>query len=163
MEYEFDYSKIRPPGIPLLTFGGTSSGAAPLIELHRVLKEMFEKRIGSSLTSRDIVDIMNLLGKCVISGNIRRVAEIALGGAYDDEFIALKDYKKNPDRAEYGWVSNNSIFAEIGMDYTTIADKIRLNGEPGLCWLDNMRAYGRMIDPPNYKDKRAAGGNPCLE
>jgi ribonucleoside-triphosphate reductase len=106
---------------------------------------------------------MNLLGKCVISGNIRRVAEIALGGAMDSEFISLKDYKKNPDRAEYGWVSNNSIFAEIGMDYSHVAEKIRLNGEPGLCWLDNMRAYGRMGDAPNYRDIKAAGGNPCLE
>jgi len=86
-----------------------------------------------------------------------------LGGAYDNEFIALKDYKKNPDRADYGWVSNNSIFAEIGMDYTDIAEKIRLNGEPGLCWLDNMRAYGRMGDAPDFKDIKAAGGNPCLE
>lgn len=49
------------------------------------------------------------------------------------------------------------------MDYSTIADKIRLNGEPGLCWLDNMRAYGRMCEPPNHRDARAAGGNPCLE
>lgn len=66
-----------------MTFGGTSSGAGPLKELHGILRELFVKREGYSLTSRDIVDIMNLLGKCVISGNIRRVAEIALGGAYD--------------------------------------------------------------------------------
>jgi hypothetical protein len=39
---------------------------------------------------------MNHIGKCVISGNIRRVAEIALGGAYDNDFISLKDYEKNP-------------------------------------------------------------------
>jgi hypothetical protein len=46
IEYEFDYSKIRPVGIPLLTFGGTSSGPAPLKELHKVLKERFEKKEG---------------------------------------------------------------------------------------------------------------------
>jgi ribonucleoside-triphosphate reductase len=44
-----------------------------------------------------------------------------------------------------------------------VAEKIRLNGEPGLCWLENMRTYGRMADAPNYRDKKAAGGNPCLE
>ena len=121
-------------------------------ELHGVLKDLFVKREGEPFTSRDVVDIMNLLGKCIITGNIRRVAEIALGDAYDDEFKSLKDYSKNPDRMDYGWVSNNSIFAEVGMDYTDIAEKIRLNGEPGLCWLDNMRAYGRMGDAPNYKD-----------
>jgi ribonucleoside-triphosphate reductase len=82
-----------------------------------LLRELFEKRSGETLTSRDIVDIMNFIGKCVIAGNIRRVAEIAIGGAYDKEFIQLKDYKINPERAEYGWVSNNSIFAELGMDY----------------------------------------------
>jgi hypothetical protein len=38
------------------------------------------------------------------------------------------------------------------MDYTEIAEKIRINGEPGLCWLENMRAYGRMVDAPNYRD-----------
>lgn len=30
-------------------------------------------------------------------------------------------------------------------------------------WLDNMRAFGRMGDAPNFRDKRAKGGNPCLE
>jgi hypothetical protein len=39
----------------------------------------------------------------------------------------------------------------------------RINGEPGFAWLENMRAYSRMGDEPDYKDKRAEGGNPCLE
>jgi len=86
--------------------------------MHKTLKEKFNKRKNQTVTSRDIVDIMNMIGKCVISGNIRRVAEIALGGATDSEFINLKDYTVNPDRAEFGWVSNNSIFADIGMDYS---------------------------------------------
>lgn len=49
------------------------------------------------------------------------------------------------------------------MDYKTPVESILSNGEPGFCWIENMRAYGRMADPPNYKDIRAAGGNPCLE
>jgi hypothetical protein len=39
----------------------------------------------------------------------------------------------------------------------------RINGEPGFAWLENMRAYSRMGDEPDHKDKRAEGGNPCLE
>ena len=54
---------------------------------------------------------MNLIGKCVVSGNIRRAAEIAFGEHDDQEFINLKNYELNPDRAAHGWVSNNSIFA----------------------------------------------------
>jgi ribonucleoside-triphosphate reductase len=63
-----------------------------LIELHTLLREMLNNRIGNRLTSRDIVDLMNMIGKCVIAGNIRRVAEIALGESNDSNFIALKDY-----------------------------------------------------------------------
>ena len=112
---------------------------------------------------RDIVDIMNFIGKCVVAGNIRRSAEIALGEHNDKEFIELKNYSKNPERVDYGWVSNNSIFAKIGMNYQYAVDHIINNGEPGLAWIENMRDYGRMVDPPDFKDKNAAGGNPCLE
>lgn len=53
--------------------------------------------------------------------------------------------------------------AKLGMDYSKLCKRISTNGEPGFAWLDNMRAYGRMGDPVNFKDIRAAGGNPCLE
>lgn len=106
---------------------------------------------------------MNLIGRCVVSGNIRRTAEIAFGEHDDQEFIDLKNYELNPERMPFGWVSNNSIFAQLGQDYSEISKRIIQNGEPGLCWLENMRAYSRMGDAPDYKDKLAAGGNPCLE
>ena len=41
--------------------------------------------------------------------------------------------------------------------------RVKYNGEPGYAWLENMRAYGRMVDAPNWKDSRACGGTPCLE
>ena len=34
-------------------------------------------------------------------------------------------------------------------------------GEPGYAWLENMQNYSRMCDPPDYKDIRVTGGNPC--
>ena len=136
---EMDYSQIRAAGIPLKTFGGQSSGPGPLKHMQELLREKFQMKLQKGdvkVGSRDIVDIMNIIGKCVVAGNIRRVAEIALGEANDSEFIHLKDYQKNPDRMEYGWVSNNSIYAQIGMDYTEVQESIIKNGgEPGLCWL----------------------------
>jgi ribonucleoside-triphosphate reductase len=159
----FDYSKIRPLGTPLKTFGGVSSGPQPLIELHEIIKRILDKNIGKPITITTIVDIMNVIGKCVVSGNIRRVAEIVFGDHNSTEFMDLKDYSKNPDRMEYGWTSNNSIFAQLGMDYTEVAKRICINGEPGLAWLDNMKNYSRMCDEPDKKDYRVMGGNPCLE
>jgi len=94
---------------------------------------------GNSISITNIVDIMNLIGKCIVAGNVRRTAEIAFGRSDSEEYFSLKDYAKNPHRASFGWTSNNSIFADVGMDYTKVAEKIQLNGEPGLAWLENMR------------------------
>jgi len=49
------------------------------------------------------------------------------------------------------------------MDYGPACERVQKNGEPGFAWLDNMKNYSRMGDPPDYKDQRAQGGNPCLE
>jgi ribonucleotide reductase alpha subunit len=82
---------------------------------------------------------------------------------HDEEYLDLKNYKVNPDRETYGWTSNNSIYAELGMDYTDVCRRIVDNGEPGFAWLDNMRKYSRMKNGGDDKDHRVMGGNPCLE
>jgi ribonucleoside-triphosphate reductase (thioredoxin) len=159
----FDYSDVRPAGSPIKGFGGVASGPEPLEELHNQIRVVLERRVGQPLSITDIVDIQNLIGKCVVAGNVRRTAEIAFGEPDSEEFIDLKNYEKNPHRAEYGWTSNNSVFAALGMDYGPSAERVALNGEPGYAWLDNMRAYGRMVDAPDHKDKRVMGANPCVE
>ena len=160
---EFDYSIVRPAGVPIKGFGGVSSGPEPLQEVHESITEVLESNSGEPITITTIVDIMNLIGKCVVAGNVRRTAEIVFGDADNEEYLDLKNYKVNPHRDQYGWTSNNSIFAELGMDYTEAAERIKDNGEPGFAWLDNMRKYSRMKNGGDNKDHRAMGGNPCLE
>ena len=160
---EFDYNQIRPAGEPIKGFGGVSSGPEPLKEVHEDIRKVLEENSGEPITITTIVDIMNLIGKCVVAGNVRRTAEIVFGDPYSEEYLDLKNYKANPHRETYGWTSNNSIFAELGMDYTEAAKRIVDNGEPGLAWLDNMRHYSRMKNGGDNKDYRAMGGNPCLE
>jgi ribonucleoside-triphosphate reductase len=167
----FDYSKVRPKGAPIKGFGGKSQGPEPLMKMHsdigRILvdskKDDFRESTTRALTVTDIVDVMNLIGKCVVSGNVRRTAEIAFGDPTSEEYISLKDYSVNPHRGEFGWTSNNSVLANIGMDYTEVCKRVILNGEPGFAWLQNMQQYSRMCDPVDNKDNRALGGNPCLE
>ncbi|HEY9702584.1 MAG TPA: hypothetical protein V6C58_09070, partial [Allocoleopsis sp.] len=141
-EVTFKYDKIRPEGQLIKGFGGYSSGPQPLVNAHEKIREVLNNNINAPITARTIVDIQNIIGTCVVAGNVRRTAEIAFGDPYSEEFLDLKNYKVNPDRVEYGWASNNSIFAELGMNYKDIAERIKINGEPGLAWLDNMRAYG---------------------
>ena len=157
----FDYSQVRPKGAPIKGFGGIASGPGPLEDLVKSLINLLQVEQPTPITSTHIVDIFNYIGKCVVSGGVRRTAEIMFGDQDDTEFVDLKSDKQALyDRR---WASNNSIFATAGMDYTPFIDRIASNGEPGFIWLDHMKKYGRMIDPPNNKDRRAMGSNPCSE
>ena len=159
----FDYSKIRPAGLPLKRFGGTSSGYKGLEELHKDVIKLLDTRIDKTLSSTNIVDIANMIGRCVVSGNIRRSAEIALGDIDDKDFMEMKDYKKYPyETRSWRWMSNNSVFAEVGKtDYSKL---LNTKGEIyGLFWLKNAQKYSRMVDAPDWKDSMARGINPCSE
>ena len=158
---KFDYSAIRPLGAEIKGFGGTSSGPAPLIELHKSLKELFSDKIGELITSVDIVDIENLIGRCVVSGNVRRSAALAMGRYDDTPYLEMKNDQEK--LYHHRWGSNNSFNAEVGMDYTWHAEQSQKNGEPGYIWLDNARTKGRFKDPARYDDINVAGFNPCVE
>jgi hypothetical protein len=86
----FDYEDVRPCGVPIKKFGGTTSGPVPLREMHDELIKVLDKFAGMTLTSDElftefglkgvsllsalILDIMNIIGNCVVSGNVRRSA-----------------------------------------------------------------------------------------
>lgn len=163
----FYYDDIRPAGEPIKGFGGVSSGPEPLKKLHNQIAKLFAGRDGEYITSRDIVDIMNMIGQCVVAGNVRRTAQLAIGLPEDKDYLDLKNYKLNSERMAYGWTSNNSIAANEGMDYSDAAERTRVNGEPGYIWLDNAREHGRINHPWDFMytnpDKNVAGFNPCVE
>ena len=158
---EFSYSDIRPEGSPIKGFGGTASGPGPLKEMLESIRSLLEKHVGKKITSGIIVDIFNLVGKCVVAGGVRRTAEIMFSDADDMEFINLKADKEK--LMSHRWASNNSVFGEVGMDYGHLVRRIADNGEPGIIWLDTMRKYGRLADPVTNADERAMGSNPCSE
>jgi adenosylcobalamin-dependent ribonucleoside-triphosphate reductase len=166
----FDYSLIRLYGVPIKTFGGTAAGPEPLIKLHQQIIKMFFGRKNELLTRKDIADIGNMIGVCVVSGNVRRSAELLIGRIDDEDFLNLKNAERFPDRNSYdpenpgwAWMSNNSVEVAVGTDFTPIVDGIVRNGEPGVIWMDTSRKYGRLADKPNNKDWRVVGYNPCAE
>lgn len=159
----FNYSLVRPKGAPIRGFGGVSEGPEPLKLLHEEVEQIIMKNAGNSISSRDIVDIQNMIGRCVVAGNVRRSAEIALGDPEDDLFLNLKNYDLYPERANYGWASNNSLLVDIGTDYSQYSQRITDNGEPGFVWLENIRNFSRMNGKPDGKDWRVVGTNPCAE
>jgi adenosylcobalamin-dependent ribonucleoside-triphosphate reductase len=166
----FNYDTIRLYGAPIATFGGTASGPAPLVKLHTAISKLFENRSGQMLTRKDLADIGNLIGVCVVSGNVRRSAELLIGRIDDEDFLNLKNAERFPERNSYdaeapgwAWMSNNSVEVCVGTDFSPIVDGIVRNGEPGVIWMDMSRKYGRLADGVNNKDWRVVGYNPCAE
>ena len=185
-----DLGKLRKRGMPLKTMGGKSAGPGPLVQLLSDLVALLtptdcEMSVQHTdiedphgpvvrvdwgdlnrfeaypITSTVIVDIFNFVGKAVVAGGIRRTAEIMFGSPDDKDFLALKqDPVALDDRR---WASNNSIFGTVGMDYSEMVEAVSQNGEPGILWLENSRAFGRMGREPDYKDHRVMGTNPCGE
>lgn len=159
--------EIRKKGEPIKTFGGVAPGPEPLELLMERIDNLFAGRAGETLTEKDIADLGNFVGICVVSGNVRRSAEIILGDYNSKEFRNLKNYEVNPEREEWGWMSNNSVFAEQGQDYSDIVSNIQMNGEPGVVWMDNVKYNARIGQNDGIKDQfldhRVAGVNPCAE
>lgn len=69
---EFDYSNIREAESEIKGFGGKSSGPGILMELHVLIRAHLDSKVGQTLDSVDITDLMNYIGRCVVAGNVRR-------------------------------------------------------------------------------------------
>lgn len=159
-----DYGKIRPMGAPIVTFGGIAPGPGPLIECIENISKILDARVGEPISSTDITDLMNVIGKCVVSGGVRRTAELALGAPDDENYLKLKDPKLHSDKLQaWRWASNNSVSAREGMDYQRVGMQTAKNGEPGYFWRENARAFGRFKDGATWADAKVAGTNPCAE
>ena len=159
-----DYSRVRPMGSPIRSFGGIAPGPKPLMECIQNIDKVLGPCCGHPITSTDITDLMNVIGKCVVSGGVRRTAELALGSPDDEDYLKLKDPALHEERLKaWRWASNNSVSASIGMDYSGVGAQTSKNGEPGYFWLRNAQAYGRVKDGETWVDEKVSGTNPCGE
>ena len=151
-----DVSEVRPRGRKIKIFGGIACGPGPLSTLLRMVWETVRGAAGRKLSSIECLDITNMIGFCVKSGNVRRSALIVLGNAYDQEFRdAKKDFSKV---LSHRHTSNNSILfrseAEIrDFDWKSLVDDNIKFGEPGLFNLPLVQKT----------DPGAKGVNPCGE
>lgn len=158
----WDLSLIRPAGAPIHGFGGMACGPGPLAELLEKLEVILRPAVGRALGTREIADIVNLVGVCVVAGGIRRSAEILLGRHDDIDFLELKSKALREERPWF-WASNNTIIADEVTDFEPFAARVAEAGEPGLLFLDTCRKYGRLSDKANWLDAGAVGTNPCSE
>lgn len=162
----FTYEKVRPFGSPIRTFGGTASGPEPLMKMLDTVNDLCYKYARNQLDEIQFkTDLANLCGVCVVAGNVRRSAEIAVCEFDDPVFHSLKDYTKYPYRAEWGWMSNNSVLLTQDDDFCELdlIAQANINGhDVGYLNMRNVR-YGRLGKRDNFPLDRAIGLNPCGE
>ena len=154
---------IRPAGSPIKGFGGTASGSQDLIWGMQEINNILNNRSNKRLQPIDCLDIMNIIGKIVVAGNVRRSAQIALGDHDDLEYLRAKRWDLG-GIPNWRAMSNNSVVCD---DIDQLPDEFwggyEGNGEPyGLINLEASRRMGRTGEM-QYPDPDVMGYNPCAE
>jgi ribonucleoside-triphosphate reductase len=115
-----DVRDVRPEGSPLRGFGGVASGPGPLVQGIAGIEDRLRARLGRDLDSVTIVDVMNLIGKIVVAGNVRRTAEIGFGAPDDLAFRTMKNHDEHP--VATGGAPPDELREECLADYEAYAE-----------------------------------------
>ena len=154
---------IRPAGSKIKGFGGTAAGSKDLIWGMQEINSILNKNSNKRLQPVDCLDIMNIIGRIVVSGNVRRSAQIALGDSDDLEYLRAKRWDLG-GIPNWRAMSNNSVVcSDISQLPEEFWEGYKGNGEPyGLINLESSRRMGRTHEV-QYPDPEVMGYNPCAE
>ena len=162
-----DYSRIRPEGARLKTFGGRASGPDPLERLFAFVIKTFINAQGRKLNSLEVHDITCMIGEIVVVGGVRRSALISLSNLSDKRMREAKMGNWfDPEQTPWRGLANNSVAYTEKPDMETFLDEwLSLikskSGERGIfnrvASQKQAAKWGRRDDSLNY------GTNPCSE
>lgn len=159
----FDYSRIRPAGARLRTFGGRASGPEPLRRLFDFTVETFSGAVGRKLKPREVHDIMCMIGEVVVVGGVRRSALISLSDLGDQE---MRNAKSGQwwEHAGYRALANNSAVYESRPDAEVFLEEwLSLvkskSGERGIFNREASKQQAMKLGRPDVD----YGCNPCSE
>lgn len=161
----FTYSTqlIRSKGALIKGFGGVASGPEELCIGIAEISKILNNKSGRRVEPIDCLDIMNIIGQIVVSGNVRRSAQLAIGDYDDIDFIKAKrwDLDSIPN---WRAMSNNSVASPD--DINNLPQEYwdtYIQGEPyGLINLKLSREIGRTGET-QYPDEQVVVYNPCAE
>lgn len=163
--YPFSYSTqlVRGKGTPIKGFGGIASGPEDLCWGIGEIGKILESRAGKQLRPIDCLDLICIIGKVVVAGNVRRSAIICIGDSDDIQYLRAKRWDLG-GVPNWRAMSNNSVVCN---DFSLLPEEFwegyKGNGEPyGLINLRLARACGRLGET-QYKDRKVRGFNPCAE
>lgn len=172
IDYVFiNYNNVRPEGERLKTFGGYASGHGNIKTMFRKIDKIFKNKrninqqIWQTVKSIDCLDIATIIAENVVSGGVRRSAEIVFCDSDDEEVLTAKSNLYFQD--ENGqWKSNDAILNRMLSNNTVLYtekpsrqmlhehfEKIKVSGEP---------AFGNFAEMKRRRED-VQGGNPCFE
>ena len=160
-----DYSRVRPAGARLKTFGGRASGHEPLKRLFDFVTETFINARGRKLSSIEVHDITCMIGEIVVVGGVRRSALISLSNLTDKRMREAKIgawYNENPHRG----LANNSVSytekpdMEVFMEEWLSLVKSK-SGERGI--FNRVASQKQAGKWKRRSESMAYGTNPCSE
>jgi ribonucleoside-triphosphate reductase (thioredoxin) len=162
---QFDYTKVRPAGARLKTFGGRASGPEPLKRLFDFTTEIFKEAKGRKLNSIEVHDIMCMVGEIVVVGGVRRSALISLSNLTDKRMREAKIgawYNDNPHR---GLANNSVAYTEHPDSETFMEEWLSLvkskSGERGI--FNRVAAQAQAAKWGRRDPTLSYGTNPCSE
>lgn len=160
-----DYTKVRPAGARLKTFGGRASGPEPLRRLFDFTVETFKRAKGRKLNSLEVHDMMCMIGEIVVVGGVRRSALISLSNLSDRRMAEAKSgawWEANSQRS----LANNSVAYTEKPDATTFMEEwLTLvkskSGERGV--FNRQASQNQAAKWGRRSGDVAYGTNPCSE
>jgi len=163
--FKCDYSKIRPRGARLKTFGGRASGPEPLMALVKFVTEIVERNRGLQIQPIDAHDIACKIADIVVVGGVRRSALISLSDLTDNQMAHAKSgefWHTHPHRK----LSNNSVSYTRKPDLLSFIDEWKnlyksKSGERGI--FNRVAAQLKASENQRRIHTEVVGTNPCGE
>ena len=160
----FDFSRVRPAGARLRTFGGRASGPGPLKKLFDFTVEMFKDAQGRKLNSLEVHELMCMIGEIVVVGGVRRSALISLSNLTDRRMREAKMGAWYTDKPHLGLSNNSVAYTEKPDSETFLEEWLSLvkskSGERGIF---NRVAAQRQAEKSGRDTSLNYGCNPCSE
>lgn len=162
---------VRGKGERIKGFGGVASGPGELVKGIAQICGVLDARVGKKIRPVDALDVMNIIGSIVVSGNVRRSAQIAVGSPKDADYLQAKMWSRG-SIPNWRGNSNNTVRADDVSELTdAFWDGYRVDGDGnavgenyGLFNLALSRSHGRLVDGAGYRlDPLVEGPNPCAE
>jgi ribonucleoside-diphosphate reductase alpha chain len=161
---KLDYSKVRPAGARLKTFGGRASGPDPLRKLFDFTITTLHGASGRKLNSLEVHELMCMVGEIVVVGGVRRSALISLSNLTDRRMREAKMGAWYNDKPHLGLANNSVAYTEKPDSETFLEEWLSLvkskSGERGIF---NRVAAQHQAGKHGRSTTANYGCNPCSE